>query len=117
MRKACDCQYCKQNIDEYSCMNCQYKFNECDSFHEVDGFFLCPVCHPKDDKELLSITDMVQHPTVARKFKFGTKGEYWTGEDYEEDDTLAWLVYMQYAHTYTDDKCETAQVRCVRDHR
>jgi|GEM_PF-1266375 hypothetical protein len=68
-------------------------------------------------KELLSITDMVQHPTVARKFKFGTKGEYWTGEDYEEDDTLAWLVYMQYAHTYTDDKCETAQVRCVRDHR
>lgn len=65
-------------------------------------------------KELLSITDMVQHPNKTKKFTYGTQGQYWTSEEYEEDDTLVWLVYMQYAHPFSDDKCETAQVRCVR---
>lgn len=48
MKKDCECHYCKGEVDEYFCIKCKLNFNKCESFHECDGYILCPRCHPKN---------------------------------------------------------------------
>lgn len=45
MKKDCECQYCKGEVDEYFCPTCGLNFNECESFN-TDEDVLCPRCHP-----------------------------------------------------------------------
>ncbi len=56
MKDNCDCQYCKNNVNEYFCITCKHNFNRCESFYELKentqlgrlqpGIQLCPKCHP-----------------------------------------------------------------------
>ena len=61
-------------------------------------------------KELILLVPYVK----KGKFSYGTGGSYWTSQEFEEDDLNAWAVYVKTAHTFNDDKCNTASVRCVR---
>ena len=45
MKKECECQYCKGEVDEYFCFSCGLNFNECESFHKYDEITLCQKCH------------------------------------------------------------------------
>lgn len=65
--------------------------------------------------ELKSIIEIVQHPEQNKKFKYGTTSAYWTSQEYKKDRLNAWAIYMQTAHLFWNDKCDTAHIRCVRD--
>jgi hypothetical protein len=65
--------------------------------------------------ELKTIIDIVQSPKANKKFQYGTTSAYWTGQEYKKDTLNAWAIYMQTAHLFWNDKCDTAYVRCVRD--
>lgn len=64
--------------------------------------------------ELKTIINIVQNPKQDRKFQYGTTSAYWTSEEYKEDTLNAWAIYMQTAHQFWNDKCDTAYIRCVR---
>lgn len=49
MKKDCECSYCKNEVHEYFCSSCFLNFNECESFHKIDGVTFCPRCHPEND--------------------------------------------------------------------
>jgi len=61
-------------------------------------------------KELILLVPFVKE----HKLSYGTLGSYWSSQEYEEDDLNAWAVYLDTAHAFDDDKCNTASVRCVR---
>lgn len=44
MQDNCNCNYCKQNVNEYFCITCGYNFNECESKFKCEGFVFCPKC-------------------------------------------------------------------------
>ncbi len=52
MKNDCECQYCKNGVNEYFCDSCGLNFNECESLHILNGMTFCPICHPKNDGEL-----------------------------------------------------------------
>ena len=48
-------------------------------------------------------------------FHYGESADYWTSEeDKNEDGINAWAIYMPNGHLFSNDKCETAYMRCVR---
>ncbi len=49
MKSDCECSYCKNEVNEYFCVSCGYNFNECESFHKLNGVTYCPKCHPEED--------------------------------------------------------------------
>ncbi len=55
MKKDCQCQYCKNEVNEYFCIRCGFNYNECEVFHYFDGITLCPKCHPKESEGHMKI--------------------------------------------------------------
>ncbi len=51
MKKDCECQYCKNNVNEYFCLACGHNFNECETLFEYRDPILdlpntlCPKCY------------------------------------------------------------------------
>jgi hypothetical protein len=64
--------------------------------------------------ELQTIISVVQNPTDERKFRNSNENDYWTSEEFKEDDADAWAIHMRSGHLFHNDKCETSHVRCVR---
>lgn len=64
--------------------------------------------------ELHTIISIVQNPSEKRKFQYSNENDYWTSEEYKEDDTEAWAIHIQSGHLFHNDKCDTSHVRCVR---
>jgi formylglycine-generating enzyme required for sulfatase activity len=52
--------------------------------------------------------------TKEKKFRHGTDTGYWSSEEDQEDDINAMALYLKRDHLYSDDKCESAHIRCVR---
>ena len=78
----------------------------------------CQSLHVKDHDDwrlptLKELTTLIS-ATQNKKLQYSSTSEYWTINDYEEDDTNAWEIYMGTGHQFYNDKCETAHVRCVR---
>jgi hypothetical protein len=58
MKADCNCNRCKNKVDEYFCCACLFNFNKCESYFEyiepspgnlpVFGISLCPKCHPEN---------------------------------------------------------------------
>ncbi|WP_345980292.1 DUF1566 domain-containing protein [Sulfurimonas sp. HSL3-2] len=65
-------------------------------------------------EELKTIIKMVQTPQEGRRFHYGTTEGYWTSEEDTQDDVNAWAIYMKTGHLFSSDKCDTANMRCVR---
>ena len=65
-------------------------------------------------EELKTIIEIVRDPKEGRRFDYGTTQAYWTSQEDEEDDVNAWAIYMKTAHLFSNDKCDTANMRCVR---
>jgi hypothetical protein len=64
--------------------------------------------------ELDTLVPVAQNRVNGKKLRFSSKSEYWTIDDYKEDDTSAWEIHMDSGHHFYDDKCEKSNVRCVR---
>ena len=54
MKQNCDCSYCKNNVNEYFCIQCGYNFNECESLFKYDEINPCPKCYPYREKFWMS---------------------------------------------------------------
>jgi ABC-type uncharacterized transport system substrate-binding protein len=65
-------------------------------------------------KELQTIISVVQNPSDEKKFHYSDENDYWTSEEFKEDDADAWAIHMGSGHLFHNDKCESAHVRCVR---
>lgn len=64
--------------------------------------------------ELDTLLPIAQHKVTNKNLKFSSENEYWTKDEYEEDDTQAWEIHIGSGHPFFDDKCEKSNVRCVR---
>ncbi len=64
--------------------------------------------------ELQSIILVVQNPSDEKKFQYSNENDYWTSEEFKEDDSEAWAIHMRSGHLFHNDKCDTSHVRCVR---
>ena len=64
--------------------------------------------------ELQTLVPVAQGKISGKKLQHNSLSDYWTNEEYKEDDTNAWEIYMGTGHHFFNDKCETAHVRCVR---
>ncbi len=51
MKENCECEYCKQGINEFFCSTCLYNFNRCQSKAIYDGMSFCPKCRPQELSE------------------------------------------------------------------
>ena len=66
-------------------------------------------------EELQTIVSISQNPKDDKKFNYSNESDYWTSEEFKEDDADAWAIHMGTGHLFHNDKCETANVRCVRN--
>jgi len=54
MNRDCECQYCKNNVNEYFCSLCGHNFNECEAYFVFDEYVaLCPKCYLKEQAYIL----------------------------------------------------------------
>lgn len=61
MKENCNCQYCKQKVNEKFCTTCGYSYNACESIYDFNPFTfgdlpvygtpLCPNCVNDETKE------------------------------------------------------------------
>ena len=65
-------------------------------------------------EELQTIVPVVQNPKDDKKLNYSSESDYWTSEEFKEDNEDAWAIHMGTGHLFHNDKCETANVRCVR---
>ncbi len=75
MKDNCQCDKCKNLVNEYFCMSCGHNYNECESFFQFMeavpknpsvslssplpsfGVILCPKCHPESGEFQHSFDD------------------------------------------------------------
>jgi len=66
--------------------------------------------------ELQTLVLIAQNKVDGKKLQYNSTSDYWTNEEYKEDDGDAWEIHIGSAHHFHNDKCENANVRCVRSY-
>ena len=69
---------------------------------------------PPTVEELQTLVPIAQNKIKGKKLQYNSTSDYWTSEEYKEDDANAWEIHIGSGHHFYNDKCETANVRCVR---
>ncbi len=59
---------------------------------------------------------IAQNKVDGKKLQYNSTSDYWTNEEYKEDDGDAWEIHIGSTHHFHNDKCENANVRCVRSY-